>query len=127
MNVDNLAVHQVLLQVEVVTLLLQRNQLARRAQFKRARGRLHYFFRGHNKQPGARLQHQPSHFARIRSRCHSHILQPPPKMPLRIGHRRAEHRRQADAGCSAWLHEVSVFPRGPVWTWRCTWFLKYPA
>ena len=56
---------------------------------------------------------RPGHLARIRPCRHGNILQPSAQMPLRIGHRRAQQRRQADAGCGARLHEVSVLlPRG---------------
>ena len=60
--------------------------------------------------PVARLEHQARHLARIGAGGHGDVLEPPAQVPLRVGHRGAEQRGQADAGCGARLHEVSVFP-----------------
>ena len=92
-NVDDLAVDQVLLQVEIIALILERHQRPGRAQFQRAGGRLHHVLRGHNAQPVARLQHQARHFARIRPGGHGNVLEPPAQMALRIGHRECRAAR----------------------------------
>ena len=107
-NIDDLPVNQVLLQIDIVAVILERNQRPGGPQLQRARRRLHHILRGHNAQSGAGLQHQPGDLARIRPRGHGNVLQPPAQMPLRIGHRGAEQRRQADPGCGPGLHEVSV-------------------
>jgi len=110
MNVNDLAIHQVLLQVEEVTLFLERHQGASAAQFQRAGGRLHHILRGHNAQPGARLQHQPGHFAGVRTGGNGNVFEPPTQVPLRIGHRSAKQCSEAYTGCSAWLHQDEFIP-----------------
>ena len=56
MNIDDLPVHQVLLQEEVVALVFQRHQTASGAQLKRSGGRFHHFLCGNNKQATAIFQ-----------------------------------------------------------------------
>jgi len=70
------------------------------------------------------LEHQASYFACIGPGGNGNILQAPAQVTLRIGHRGAEKRCEADAGCGARLHEVSLFPwrrfaagRHPVGQW----------
>jgi hypothetical protein len=91
-NVDDLAVDQVLLQVEVIALILQRNHGAGRAQLERAGGRLHHILRGHDAQAVAGLEHQAGHLARILAGGHGDVLEPPAQVALGIGHRSAEQR-----------------------------------
>ena len=52
-------------------------------------------------QPGARLEHQAGHFAGVGAGGHGNVLEPAAQMALRIGHRSAEQRREADAGWGA--------------------------
>ena len=100
-DVDDLAVDQVPLQKEVVALVLEGRDRLGRAQFEGAGRGLHHFLRGHKGEAGARLEHQARHFAAIGSGGHRNIFELAAQLPLRIGHRRAEKRRQADAGCGA--------------------------
>ena len=111
-NVDDLAVDQVLLQIEVIALIVERGQRLDGAQFQRAGGGLHHLVRGHNAQPVPGLQHQSGDLARIRAGGHGNVLEPAAQMALRVGHRSAEQRRQRDAGCGARGHEESVSRRG---------------
>ncbi len=107
-NVDDLAVDQVLAQVEVIALILQRRHGAGRAQLERSGGRLHHILRGHNAQAVAGFEHQSGHLAGILAGGHGDVLEPPAQVAVGVGHRGAEQRRQADAGCGAGAHEVSV-------------------
>ena len=72
------------------------------------------------RRPVAGLQHQPGHLARVRPGGHGNVFEPAAQVPLRIGHRGAEQRGQADPGCGARgesrlrpdVHRSSVFLRG---------------
>jgi hypothetical protein len=116
-DVDDLAVDQVLLQEEVVFVAIERVQRGGGAQFKRPGGRLHHLVRGHNLQALARLQHQARHAASVGAGGHGNIFEPAADVALRVGHRGAEHGGQADAGCRAGAHgKLSIARTG--WRWR---------
>ena len=53
------------------------------------------------REAGAGLEHQARDLAAVRSGGHRNIFELAAQLPLRIGHRRAEKRGQADAGCGA--------------------------
>jgi hypothetical protein len=110
-DVDNLPIHQVLLQIEVVALVFERHQSARGTQLECAGRRLHHVLGGHNRQSGTSLEHQASHLAGVGSGGYRNVLELSPQVPLRIGHRSAEQRGKANPGCSARLHKVSLFLR----------------
>ena len=80
-NVDDLAVDQVLLQVDIVALVLERHEGTGGAQFQRAGRRLHHFLRGHDAQTGTRLEHQAGHLAGIRAGGHGDVFEPPRRCP----------------------------------------------
>ncbi len=107
-NVDDLAVDQVLLQVDVAAVLLHRNQRAGIAQLQRSGRRLHHLVRRDNAQSGARFEHQAGDFARVRPGGDRDVLQLAAQMPLGVGHRRAEQSRKTDAGGDARRHGMSL-------------------
>jgi len=114
-DVDDLAVDQVLLQVEIVALVLQGNHGTRRAEFQRSGGSLHHVLRGDDEKTVTRLQHQACNLARIRPRVHGYVFQPPAQVALRIRNRGAQQRRKAYAGCGARMHDESLFPACGLW------------
>ncbi len=113
-NVDDLAVDQVLLQVEIVALIFEGHHGAGRAQLEGAGWRLHHVLRRNDAQTGTRFQHQAGHLAGIRAGGYCDVFEPAPQLALGIGDRSAEERGEADASCGAGAHEVSVLPRGRV-------------
>ena len=109
-NVDDLAVDQVLLQIEVVALVFERSERSGGAQLERAGGRLHHLVGRHDAEAGAGFEHQAGHLAGIGAGGHGDVLEAAAQVALGVGHRGAEQRGETDTGCGARLHEVSVFP-----------------
>lgn len=112
-NIDNLAVDQVLLEKEVVTLVLEGSEVVGGTHLKGAGGGLHHLVGGNNKEPGTGLENKTSHLACIGAGGDSDVLEPASHIPLRIRYRSTEESGEADTGCGAGLHDVSVD--------RCAW------
>ncbi len=115
-DVDNLAVDEVPLQKEIAAFVLEGSERLSRAQFERAGRSFHNFLRRHNRKARAGLESNPCHPAAVRSRGNDNILELAPQLTVRVCHRRAEKRRQADADWGALVHARLRGLKVDLWT-----------
>src|SRR5215472_8695517 len=109
LDVDDLAVYEVLLQVEVVAIFLERLRRVGRAKLERARGGLHDLLRGDDVESAARFEDEAGDLARVGAGGDGDVLDAAAELALGVGHRGAEQGGETDTGCGARLrHEMSV-------------------
>src|SRR5580658_2858817 len=95
MNIDDLAVDQILLQEEIILVAVQRPQCGGRPELERAGGGFHHLVGGNYLQALACFEHQTSNAAGISAGGYGDVLELAAHAALGVGDGGAEHGGEA--------------------------------